>query len=126
MIKILGIVIISLIAIIILKEYNRHFALIVTVCVVILVFSFSLDSVHTVFEKLWSIAENFEYMGSYLELLIKILGITLAAQFTADLCRDSGENALASQTEMFSKIAILVMTFPLFETMMNIVTGLLK
>lgn len=126
MIKILGIVIISLIAIIILKEYNRHFALIVTVCVVILVFSFSLDSVHTVFEKLWSIAENFEYMGSYLELLIKILGITLAAQFTADLCRDSGENALASQTEMFSKIAILVMTLPLFETMMNIVTGLLK
>lgn len=126
MIKVLGIVMISLIAIIILKEHSRHFALIVTICAVILVFSFSLDSVRTVFEKLWSIADNFDYMGSYLQLLIKILGITLAAQFTADLCRDSGENALASQTEMFSKAAILVMTLPLFETMMNIVTGLLK
>lgn len=126
MIKVLGIVIISLIAIIILKEQSKHFALIVTICVIILVFSFSLDSVSAVFEKLRNIAEDYDYMGSYLTLLIKILGITLAAQFTADLCRDSGENALANQTEMFSKIAILVMTLPLFETMMNIVTGLLK
>ena len=126
MIKVLGIVIISLIAILLLKEHSRHFALIVTICVIILVFSFSLESISTVFEKLRSIAEGYDYMGSYLTLLIKILGITLAAQFTADLCRDSGENALAAQTEMFSKIAILVMTLPLFETMMNIVTGLLK
>lgn len=126
MIKVLGIVIISLIAIIILKEYNRHFALIAAICVIIIVFSLSLDNINTVFESLRAFAGNFEYMGSYLELLIKILGITLAAQFTADLCRDSGENALASQTEIFSKIAILVMTLPLFETMMNIVTGLLK
>ncbi|MCH5315539.1 MAG: hypothetical protein J1E81_06475 [Eubacterium sp.] len=126
MIKVLGIVIISLIAIIILKEQSKHFALIVTICVIILVFSFSLDSVSAVFEKLRNIAEDYDYMGSYLTLLMKILGITLAAQFTADLCRDSGENALANQTEMFSKIAILVMTLPLFETMMNIVTGLLK
>ena len=58
--------------------------------------------------------------------MMKILGISLIAQFVVDLCRDAGENALASQTEIASKVLILIMTLPLFETVINIVTGLLK
>lgn len=58
--------------------------------------------------------------------MVKILGITLITQFIIDLCRDSGENALASQTEITSKILILIMVMPMFEAVMNIVSGLLK
>ncbi len=38
----------------------------------------------------------------------------------------SGENALASQTEITSKIIILIMIMPLFEAVINTVSGLLK
>ena len=58
--------------------------------------------------------------------MLKALGIALITQFVSDTCRDNGENALASITETVAKIAVIVMLLPLFETVFDIVSGLLK
>ncbi|MDE6385833.1 MAG: stage III sporulation AC/AD family protein, partial [Eubacterium sp.] len=42
------------------------------------------------------------------------------------LCRDCGENALASQTETAAKVIVIAMILPLFETVIKIITGLLE
>lgn len=126
MIKIAGIVLITLILVIFLKDVKKEFAIIITISAVLLMFGIVAADFFEVVKRLSDLSSQVKNMQVYINLMIKILGISLVAQFLADLCRDSGENALANQTEIVSKISILMMTLPLFETVITIVTGLLK
>ncbi|MGN0534853.1 MAG: SpoIIIAC/SpoIIIAD family protein [Eubacterium sp.] len=126
MIKITAIALISLVLIIFLRNTNREFAFILTVASSLILFSIVINDFFQVIERVNEISSQIENLNSYVSLMVKILGITLITQFVIDLCRDSGENALASQTEITSKIIILIMIMPLFEAVMNVVTGLLK
>lgn len=61
----------------------------------------------------------FSAYGSYFKLLIKIIGITYLAEFSADLCKDAGANTLASQVEMFGKLSILVLCMPIMSSLLE-------
>ena len=61
----------------------------------------------------------------YLTILFKALGICYITQFACDICRDSGENALATQTELAGKISLMVIAMPLFESLADIVARLI-
>jgi len=50
--------------------------------------------------------------GRYLTPVLKITGIAYVTQIGAELCRDSGENAIAQSVETAGKIAITVTALP--------------
>lgn len=126
MIKISGIVIISLLLIIFLKESKREFAFILSIAVSVILFVTLINDFQGIISAVNNLTSSVENISNYISLLVKILCISLLSQFVIDLCRDAGENALASQTEIASKILILVMTLPLFESVIEIITGMLK
>ena len=126
MIKTAGFVLISLLLILFLKETKREFSIILAAACGIILFVTVADDLYDIATKIYDLSTQADNINTYISLMMRILGISLIAQFVADLCRDSGENALASQTETASKVLILIMTLPLFETVINIVTGLLK
>lgn len=126
MIKIASIALIALILIILLKRTNKEFAFLITIAATVILFGIIIDDFFDVINRIYSISSSIDNLNYYVSLMVKILGITLITQFIIDLCRDSGENALASQTEITSKILILIMVMPMFEAVMNIVSGLLK
>lgn len=57
----------------------------------------------------------------YMNTLLKVVGIAYLSEFSANICRDAGYQALASQIELFSKLQILTLSLPimfaLFETL---------
>lgn len=61
---------------------------------------------------------------SYINILIKALGICYIVQFACDICKDSGEGALAAQLETAGKISLILLALPLFETLVDIVMSL--
>ena len=124
MIKIAGFVLISLLLILFLKETKREFSIILAAACGIILFVTVADDLYDIATKIYDLSTQADNINTYISLMMRILGISLIAQFVPDLCRDSG--ALASQTETASKVLILIMTLPLFETVINIVTGLLK
>lgn len=126
MIKIVTIVLISIVLVIFLRDVNKEFAFFVTIATSILLFSVVISEFYDVISSILLISEGIGSINSYVKLMIKILVLVLLSQFVIDLCRDNGENALASQTELASKIIILVMIMPLFNSVLNIITGLLK
>lgn len=126
MIKLAGIIIVSLILIIFIRDTKKEFSLLLSIAVGVLVFLSVAQEFYSVVETISSLVKNSGEISSYISLMLKILGISLLGQFVIDLCRDNGENALATQTEIAIKIVIISMTLPLIETVINIVTGLLK
>ena len=126
MIKISLFAIAALFLILLTRQINKEFSFIITIAASIFLFSFVIKDFNEMINKIYSLTDEISNLNSYVSLMIKILGVSIITQFTVDLCRDSGENALATQTEIASKIIILIMVMPLFETMLNIIVGILK
>ena len=82
----------------------------------LLFFSASLDGIVRLFSfvgqqgTVWG-------QGSYTALL-KALGVGIVCQFTAQLCRDAGEETLASGVEFFGKVEIILLSLPLLQQLL--------
>ncbi len=126
MIRLAGIAVCCVFCSVLLKDKNRVIAVFVSVFGALLIFSETLAELKEITLKLNSISREISSVGSYLKLMIKVLIITLLTQVVSDICRDNGENALASVTEASSKVIVIVLVLPLFEAVITIVGGLVK
>ena len=63
----------------------------------------------------------------YLVTLLKMTGVTYAAEFASGICKDAGYGALGKQIEIFGKLTILAVSMPvllaLFGTLDQIPSG---
>lgn len=126
MIKLVGIAVVALILTTLLKKINPIFSIFITVCasvIILVMISNDISSVLSIFNEIINKINN---DNTYIKALLKMLGISLLSQFVVNICNDCGESALASQVELASKIIIIITVLPIFETIINIVTGLLK
>jgi stage III sporulation protein AD len=57
----------------------------------------------------------------YLSILIRMVGITYVAEFSANLCKDAGYHSVAAQIEMFGKISILAMSMPVLLALFEMI-----
>lgn len=57
--------------------------------------------------------------------LIKLCGIALVAEFASDICRDSGEAALARRIDTGTKLAMLASALPLVSQLLDAISGLM-
>ena len=126
MIKFIGISICVLFCSLMLKETNRQIALILTVIGSAILFMTAVGELSDIIKSVISISDASSSVLNYSKLMLKILGITLLTQIVCDICRDNGENALASMTGLVAKIIIVSLVLPLFETVIKIVGGLVK
>ncbi len=126
MAKVLGIAFCVLMCSLVLKEYNKSFALILSLAGGILSFFTVSNKISELFSSLMSLSQTVPSGVVYVKLMLKVLCIVIITQFTVDICRDNGENALASLTEMSAKVFALSLLMPLLETVISMVVGLVK
>lgn len=73
------------------------------------------------FERLEQlVAVDMEYM----ELLMKILGVTYVSEFASALCRDAGYSAVAGQIELIGKLTILTIGMPIAMALFELIAGM--
>ncbi len=123
-VRIAAVVVCEIIIYVLLRQYKPEFALLSeAVCGVILLFLLSdeLESVLGLFDSLSKEAG----MGRVtFSVLLKALGTALMVQFTADLSRDAGESAAASQIELAGKVIIAASAVPLIEGIIGLISDL--
>ncbi|MEE0808715.1 MAG: SpoIIIAC/SpoIIIAD family protein [Acutalibacteraceae bacterium] len=69
-----------------------------------------------IFPTIRGLTDMFKTSGNqtvYFKTALKALGIAYLTNFTADICRDFGQSALASMAELAGKCAIFVLSVPL-------------
>ena len=64
--------------------------------------------------------------SAYLNLLLKLLGITYICDFAANLCKDSGYAALSNHIELFGKIAVMAAGFPVIQIMIEMLEEMMR
>ena len=64
--------------------------------------------------------------GVYFPVLLKVIGIAYLTDFSAQFCRDAGENGIASKVEMAGKIFIFYAALPVFTSLIRMLQMLLE
>jgi stage III sporulation protein AD len=62
-----------------------------------------------------------EYGG----IIFKSLGIAFITELASDTCRDVGGTAISTKIELAGKVAILIISLPLFEKILSIAMNMI-
>ena len=124
-IKIIGIGLISLIIIIIIKQYKPEFAIYISIIAGVAIIFLIFNKLEGIINLLKTISNKSGINNEFLELLLKITGIAFLAEFSINLCKDSGESAIANKIEMGTKVVIVSMSIPIISSLLEVITKLL-
>lgn len=110
----------------IIERHTREQAVMLSIVVCVLAFLFTLSDIPEIFGKIDEFISMSDFNPDYLRIIFKALGICYLTQFSADICRDCGENAAASAAEIFGKIQLVLLSLPLFENLIENVTVIME
>ncbi len=99
------------------SEYSTFIAITVCICI----FFYLLTKVDAILTFVRRIELLIPVDSKYVELLMKMVGITYVAEFATNICKDAGYAAIASQIEIFAKLSILVVSVPVLGAFLEMV-----
>lgn len=123
--KICAIGIVFAIICVLVKTYRSEFAITTRLAGIIVIFGgiiFFLSPIVEYLKKLMGQALSLEYM----EIILKTLAIAYMTQLSSELCRDCGENNIASGIEIAGKIEIIILSLPLIDKIISLSEELLS
>ena len=123
--KIAGIGVISLIIIIIIKQYRPEFAIYISLLAGALIFSLIFGKISGIITMLNNLANKSSINKEFLSLLIKITGIAFLTEFAVSICKDSGETAIASKIDIGGKVTIIAISIPIISSLLETVIKVL-
>ena len=124
-IKIVGVGLISLIIIIIVRQYKPEFTLYVSLLAGALILLFIMDKIGGIINLLTSLSNKTAINNEFLTLLIKITGIAFLTEFAVSICKDSGESAIANKVDMGGKVIIVSMSIPIISSLLETIVEIL-
>ncbi|WP_251859485.1 stage III sporulation protein AD [Clostridium sp. Marseille-Q2269] len=122
-IKIVAFAFISLFLILIFKRRRDDLAVQISIAAGAIIFLFLASKITAILQFMQQLASKTNIDFIYLTTVFKILGIAYLATFCSEICKDAGENSLASKVEFAGKILILGLAIPI---LMAVLQSILK
>lgn len=109
----------------IVKGYKPEFATYVIITTVMVIFIMVIYKLTAVFEFLSDIYDQISYGKNFFPIILKVLAVAYIADFTAQICRDSGESAIAGKVELAGKVMIFYLAVPVMMAVMELINKML-
>lgn len=125
LIKVIGIGLISLVIIVIIRQYKPEFTLYVSLIAGAVILLFVMDKLSEIIDLLTALSNKTALNSDFLKILIKITGIAFLTEFAVSICKDSGESAIANKVDMGGKIIIVSMSIPIISSLLETIADIL-
>lgn len=125
MVKIALLGIVTVICALMLRSERGEYSVFISMTGCLLLFTFGISKIETILKAVDRLKG---YMGGnteYFQILLKIIGITYLAEFSASLCRDAGYSAVGSQVELAGKLSIMAISLPILLALVEVIEGFL-
>ncbi len=120
-IQIVGISIIAVILAVVIRQYRPELALQISVVTGLLIFFVVIFKMASVLDALRTFTGRMNIDTVYISTIFRIVGIAYIAEFGAQVCKDAGENSIASKIELAVKVIILVLAVPILMALMELI-----
>ena len=124
-IKIIGIGLISLILVIMIKQYKPEYALFISIICGILIILICQDKIIGLINLFKELNTKTNLNFKYIDILLKITGISILTEFTVSLCNDAGETAIGAKVDLGGKLLIISISIPIIIALLELVVKIL-
>ncbi len=125
--QIVGIALVTAIMLLILRQEKPVRAVILSIVFSVVLFLFMIDKLASIIEVMTELTRRAGINYFFLSTLLKILGVAYLGEFTASICNDAGEQAVAKKVEFAAKIIIAVLALPILvailESLLELMPG---
>ncbi|MBQ7096560.1 MAG: stage III sporulation protein AD [Clostridia bacterium] len=119
--KIVGLGLSAAIISVFVKNWRAELSMQISLIAAVVIFFTVLPYMKTVFSVFEDISDRIGLDGSYMKIVLKVIGIAYVTQLGAELCRDAGESAIASKIEFGGKIMIVALSVPVMYSFLEVV-----
>ncbi len=126
LLRVLGIGVLVTMMTLLIKPHKPELSIalpILAVCAILFCIAPYLKGILSMFEEL---ASRGGLESRYLHMVMKIVGVAYLCQFGAELCKDAGENSLASNIELAGKVMILTLSMPAIYRLLDLVSAIIN
>ena len=103
------------------KSGKSEYGIYISIGLSLLVFFSIVSKLKVILDVVRQIGETIHLNTAYVGMLMKMLGIAYVAEFSSGICKDAGYQTIASQIEIFSKQALLVMGMPVILALLEMI-----
>ena len=108
-------------AAIFMKTAKPEYSVYLTMAAGLFILAFAMGKFSYLYESLKKIQQYVPVDTTYMNILMKMIGITYIGQFSAGICKDAGYGAVGSQIELFGKVSILFVSMPVLLALLQTV-----
>lgn len=108
------------------KNGKAEYGIFIGIGLSILLFFSILSPLNVILQTVKKISSFFHMDAVYVEILLKMIGITYVAEFSANICKDAGYQTIAGQIEIFGKLLILALGMPILLALLDTIQGFLS
>ena len=108
-----------------LKKYSPEYSIFISLVAGVFILFMAFAELSPSLQKINNLISTSGISLEHAKIVFKTLGICFLVQFASDSCNDAGESSLASKIELAGKVLIITLALPLFEEVVNMVSGLL-
>lgn len=102
-----------------IKSVKPEFAVYLSIGTSVILLFLAVEKLAVVVESIKLIQSSISVQTAYIQVLLKIIGITYISEFASDICRDAGYSTIAGQIGVFSKLSILAVSMPIISALLD-------
>lgn len=110
---------------VLLRRYCREQSLLAAVAACTVLLGAFISMVSPVIQDIQELFIEAGISDSYISLILKAAAVCFITQITCELCRDSGEGAIAAGAELWGRGAITVMALPVVKALLEMLSDYL-
>ena len=106
-------------AAIFMKTAKPEYSVYLTMAAGLFILAFAVGKFSYLYESLKKIQQYVPVDTTYMNILMKMIGITYIGQFSAGICKDAGCSTTAAQIELFCKLSVMVLSMPVLMALLK-------
>lgn len=108
------------------KSGKTEYGIYIGVVLSLIIFFSIIGRLTVIIDAIKGIGKYIQMDQAYIGTLIKMIGIAYVAEFASGICKDAGYQTIASQIEIFGKLAVMVLSMPILLTLLNTIRDFLS
>ena len=108
-----------------LRQQRPEYAMLLSLACGLFVLFFLVGKMGNIFSQLQDLMTGLSGQSELTEIVLKALGICIVAELGSQCCRDAVETAIATKVELAAKAALVLMSIPIFQTLLEVAGELL-
>ena len=101
------------------KNFMLPYSVFISLICAIIVIDILLPTIKDFLKTIISLNNYTNEVADYVKLCVKIVFIALLCEFSTEICKDLGENYIASKIEFSARISIIGICIPQIANIMN-------